>query len=86
VFQTARAFALANSIRAWETKVDSLGDADMVQGYFTEWKRTLELAAAESRRVVDSKGSPYRTTFLWRGRPCILKDVYGRDLGNEEDN
>jgi hypothetical protein len=86
VFQTARAFALADSIRAWETRVDSLGDADMVDAYFTEWERTLQLAVAESRRVVDGKGSPFRTAFSWRGRPCTLRNVFGADLVNDGEN
>jgi hypothetical protein len=86
VFQTTRAFALADSIRAWETRVDSSGDADMVDAYFAEWERTLQLGVAESRRVVDGRGSPYRAAFSWRGRPCTLKNVFGADLGNEGEN
>lgn len=86
VFQTTRAFALADSIRAWEARVDSSGDAEMVDAYFAEWERTLQLGVAESRRVVDGRGSPYRAAFSWRGRPCILKNVFGADLGNEGEN
>lgn len=86
VFQTVRAFALADSLRAWETRVDSTGDGDMVDAYFAEWRRTVELGVAESKRVVDGRGSPFRTAFLWRGKPCTLKNVFGADLVNEGEN
>ncbi|HEX8670238.1 MAG TPA: hypothetical protein VF710_00035 [Longimicrobium sp.] len=86
VFQTVRAFALADSIRAWETTVDSLGDAEMVDAYRREWRRTFLLGAAESKRVVDAKNGPYLVTFGTRAKPCTLYSTSGVDLKNEGDN
>ncbi len=58
----------------------------MVDAYNAEWKRTLEIGITETKRVVDGKGSPFRTVFLWRGRPCTLRNVFGADLANEREN
>jgi hypothetical protein len=85
IFQTARAFAVADSLRAWEPRVDSLGDAEMVDAYRKEYDRILDVGVSESKRVVDARNGPYAVRFQWQGRPCALMNAFGTDLQNEGD-
>lgn len=85
VYQSARARELAPTIRSFEATTDSLGDAEMVDAYRAAWGRADSVGVAESRRVVDGKGSPFLLKPAYLGRLCQLKNEWGEDLRNEDD-